>query len=60
MIGTLLALGPMTVLICLSVDRARAVLAGEPVFDPWILAALAAAGVATILMRVFKFRQRES
>jgi len=60
MLGTLLALGPMTVLICLSVDRARAVLEGEPVFDPWILAALAAAGVATILMRVVKFRRRRS
>lgn len=58
MVGTLLALGPTTVLICLSVDRARAVLTGEPLFDPWILAALAAAGAATIAMRLRKARQQ--
>ena len=58
MLGTLLALGPIAVLICLSVDRARAVLSGEPLFEPWVLVGLTAAGATTILMRVRKLRQR--
>jgi phospholipase D1/2 len=52
MLGTLIALTPTTVIICLSVDRARAVLAGEPVFNGWILAALGVAGVSTVGMRL--------
>jgi phosphatidylserine/phosphatidylglycerophosphate/cardiolipin synthase-like enzyme/uncharacterized membrane protein YdjX (TVP38/TMEM64 family) len=57
LIGTLIALGPVTLLICLSVDRARAALAGEPVFDPWIILALAAAGAVTIGLGVRKTRR---
>ena len=41
LVGTLIGMGPGILLICLSVDRARAALAGEPVFDPWIIAAIA-------------------
>jgi hypothetical protein len=47
---------PGIVLICLSVDRARAALAGEPIFDPWIVAAIAAAGVALIALRAWRQR----
>lgn len=59
-IGTLISMTPGIVLICLSVDRARAALAGEPVFDPWILAGIAAAGVAMISLRVWKNRRKQS
>ena len=52
--GTFIAMGPGIVLISLSVDRARAALAGEAVFDPWIVAGIAAAGVATIALRVWR------
>lgn len=51
--GTLISMAPGIVLICLSVDRARAALAGESVFDPWIVAGIAGAGVATIALRVW-------
>lgn len=53
-LGTVIAMTPGIVLICLSVDRARAALAGEPVFDPWIIAGIAGAGVAMIGLRVWK------
>ena len=59
-LGTLIAMTPGIVLICLSVDRARAALAGEPVFEPWIVAGIAAAGVATIGLRVWKNKQQEN
>lgn len=57
LIGTLIGMGPGIVLICLSVDRALAALAGEPVFDPWIGAAAVAAGVAVIGLRFWRQRQ---
>ena len=55
-LGTLIAMTPGIVLICLSVDRARAALAGEAVFDPWIVAGIAGAGIAMIGLRVWKRR----
>jgi phospholipase D1/2 len=58
-IGTLISMTPGIVLICLSVDRARAALAGEPVFDPWILAGIAGAGIATIALRVWKNKRSQ-
>ena len=57
LVGTLIGMGPGIVLICLSVDRARAALAGEPVFDPWIIAAIAAAGIALIGLRAWQKRR---
>jgi phosphatidylserine/phosphatidylglycerophosphate/cardiolipin synthase-like enzyme/uncharacterized membrane protein YdjX (TVP38/TMEM64 family) len=52
--ATLIAMGPGIILISLSVDRARAALAGEAVFDPWIVAGIAAAGIATIALRLWR------
>ncbi len=58
LLGTLIGMGPGTVLICFSVDRARAALAGEPVFEPWLLVVIAAAGIALIALRVLQRRRR--
>ena len=58
-IGTLISMTPGIVLICLSVDRARAALAGEPVFDPWIVAGIAGAGIATIGLRIWKNKRKQ-
>ena len=55
--GTLLAMGPGIVLICFSVDRARAALAGEPLFDPWVLAVIIGAGISVIGLRVWQKRR---
>jgi phosphatidylserine/phosphatidylglycerophosphate/cardiolipin synthase-like enzyme/uncharacterized membrane protein YdjX (TVP38/TMEM64 family) len=52
--GTLLGMGPGIVIICLSVDRARAALAGEPVFDPWIIAAIVVMGLSLVVFRVWQ------
>ena len=57
-LGTLISMTPGILLISLSVDRARAALAGEPVFDPWIVAGIAGAGIATIGLRVWKKKQK--
>lgn len=46
--GTVLGMGPGIVLICFSVDRARAALSGEPLFEPWVVAVIVAAGVALV------------
>jgi uncharacterized membrane protein YdjX (TVP38/TMEM64 family) len=54
LVATLIAMGPGIILISLSVDRARAALAGEAVFDPWIVAGIAAAGIATIALRLWR------
>jgi hypothetical protein len=48
------------VLICLSVDRARAALQGDAVFEPWILAAIAVAGAAIIALRAWRKKSRAS
>lgn len=56
LLGTVIGMGPGIVLICFTVDRARAALSGEPVFDPWIVAAMALAGIALIVMRVIQKR----
>ncbi len=52
--GTLIAMTPGIVLISLSVDRARAALAGESVFDPWIVVGIAVAGAAIVALRVWQ------
>ena len=56
LLGTLLAMGPIIILICYSVDRARAALAGEPLFDPWLLAVIIGAGIAVIGLRTWQKR----
>ncbi len=58
LLGTIIGMGPGTVLICFSVDRARAALAGEPVFEPWVLVVIAAAGIALIGLRVLQQRRK--
>jgi uncharacterized membrane protein YdjX (TVP38/TMEM64 family) len=58
LLGTLIGMGPGIVLICLSVDRARAALSGEPVFDPWIIGAIAAAGIAVVMFRYWQQKRR--
>ena len=58
--GSLIGMGPGIVLICLSVDRARAALQGEAVFEPWILAAIAVAGAAIIALRAWRKKSRAS
>lgn len=55
--GTLLGMGPGIILVCLSVDRARAALSGEPVFDPWIIAAIATAGILLVAFRAWQKRK---
>lgn len=59
LLGTLIGMGPGIVLICLGVDRARAILDGESVFDPWIVAAMAAAGIMLIGLRVWFTRRKK-
>ena len=58
LVGSIIGMGPGIVLICLSVDRARAALQGEAVFDPWILVAIAAAGAAIIGLRAWQQKAR--
>ena len=55
--GTLIGMGPGILLICFSVDRARAALQGEAIFDPWIAAVIALAGIGLIALRVLRNRQ---
>ncbi|MEJ2255804.1 MAG: phospholipase D-like domain-containing protein, partial [Woeseiaceae bacterium] len=57
LLGTLIAMGPAIVLLCMSVDRARAALAGESVFDPWIIVVIAAAGISVIGLRIWQKRR---
>ena len=59
LLGTLIGMGPGTVLICLSVDRARAALAGEPVFDSRIVGAIVAAAVAFLALRIWSARNTD-
>lgn len=59
LLGTIIGMGPGTVLICFSVDRARAALAGEPVFEPWVLAVIGAAGISLIALRVLQQRRKQ-
>ena len=58
-VATAIAMTPGIILICLSIDRARAALAGEPVFDPWILAGIAGAGIAMMALRFRQNSQRD-
>lgn len=57
-VGTLIGMGPGTVLICLSVDRARAALSGEAVFDPTIIIAITLAAIAFIALRLYLKRDK--
>ena len=59
LLGTLLGMGPGIVLICFSVDRARAALAGEPLFEPWVVATIVAAGMTLVLLRVWQKRRKD-
>ena len=58
--GSLIGMGPGIVLICLSVDRARAALQGDAVFEPWIIAAIAVAGAAIIGLRASRKKSQAS
>lgn len=57
LVGTLIGMGPAIVLICYSVDRARAALSGEPVFEPWLLAVIAITGAMVVGFRVWQNRR---
>lgn len=59
LLGTLIAMAPGTLLLCFSVDRARAALQGEPVFDPWIAATIVLAGIGLIGLRLLRNRLRK-
>ena len=58
-LGTAISMTPGIILICLSIDRARAALAGEPVFDPWIVAGIAGAGIAMVGLRFWQKKRRD-
>ena len=60
LVGSIIGMGPGIVLICLSLDRARAALQGEAVFDPWIVVAIAVAGVAIIGLRAWQQKARKT
>ncbi len=57
LLGTLLGMGPGIVLVCFSVDRARAALSGEPLFEPWVIAVIIGAGVALVGLRIWQKRR---
>jgi len=57
LLGTLITMGPVIVMVCFSVDRARAALAGEPIFEPWIIFVIILAGIGIIGLRVLKKRR---
>jgi len=59
LLGTLIAMAPGTLLLCFSVDRARAALRGEQIFDPWIVAIIVLAGVGLIGLRILRNRMRK-
>lgn len=52
--ATLLAMGPGVLFICYGVDRARAALEGEPLFEPWTAMIIVAAGAGLIGLRVIR------
>jgi phosphatidylserine/phosphatidylglycerophosphate/cardiolipin synthase-like enzyme/uncharacterized membrane protein YdjX (TVP38/TMEM64 family) len=58
--GSLIGIGPGIVLICLSVDRARAALQGDAVFEPLIIAAIAGAGATIIGLRASRKKSQAS
>lgn len=59
LLGTALGMGPGIVLICFSVDRARAALSGEPLFEPWVVAMIIAAGVALVGLSIWLKRRAD-
>ena len=58
LLGTVLGMGPGIVLICFSVDRARAALSGEPLFEPWVVAIIIAAGLTLVALSAWQKRRR--
>ena len=60
LLGTAIAMVPGILILCFSIDRARAALRGEPVFDPWIAVVIVLAGVALVALRIVRNRMRES
>lgn len=59
LLGTLVGMGPGAALICLSVDRARAALAGDSVFDPLIIASIGAVAALFLVLRIRSQRGQE-
>ena len=57
-LATAIVMTPGIILISLSIDRARAVLAGEPLFDAWIVAGIGVAGIAVMGLRYWQKRRR--
>lgn len=57
--GSLIAMIPGIVFISFSIDRARAALRGEPVFEPWIAVMIVAAGVGIIALKIMRDRRRD-
>ena len=57
--GTFIAMVPTTVLICVGVGRAQAVLEGGTVLEPWALVAIAASGSALLALGIWR-RQHPS
>ena len=60
LLGTLIAMVPGILVLCFSIDRARAALRGEPVFDPWIAVVIVVAGISLVALRVIRNRTRDS
>jgi uncharacterized membrane protein YdjX (TVP38/TMEM64 family) len=54
--ATLLAMGPGVFFICYGVDRVRAALRGEPIFEPWTALMIAAAGAGLIGLRILRYK----
>lgn len=59
LLGSLLAMVPGILIVCFSIDRARAALRGEPVFDPLVAALIVLAGIGLIALRVLRNRVRD-
>ena len=54
--GTILAVTPGIVLLSFSIDRARAALRGEPLFDPWVAALIVLGGIGLMALRYWRAR----
>lgn len=59
LLGTVIAMVPGILILCFSIDRARAALRGEPVFDPWIAVVIVLAGIGLVALRIIRNRMRE-
>lgn len=58
--GTILAVTPGIVLLSFSIDRARAALRGEALFDPWVAVLIVLGGVGLIALRYWRMRSPKS